>query len=75
MDSLLQPCQQQSACAALTHDWISPNLHLRKNLTKQGKPPLALEAFEKVGPEGGAAIHEISKDIATSLTEWETAAD
>lgn len=53
------------------------DLRLSKNLTEQGKPPLALEAFEKGGAKdvGFVAICEILKKIATTLKEFEAAAD
>ena len=46
-------------------------LDLSENLTEQGKPPLALEAFKEGGPEdlGVVAIREILKKIAAALKQ------
>jgi hypothetical protein len=52
-------------------------LGLSEYLTEQGKPPLALEAFEEGGPVdlGVVAICEILKKIPTALKQAQAAAD
>jgi len=53
------------------------DLDLSENLAEQGKPPLALEAFEESGPVdlGVVAICEILKKIPAALKQTQATAD
>jgi hypothetical protein len=53
------------------------DLDLSENLTEQGKPPLALEAFEEGGPEdlGVVAVREMLKEIPAALKQAQATAD
>jgi hypothetical protein len=53
------------------------DLHLGENLTEQGKPPLALEAFEEGGPEdfGVVAVREMLKEIPAALKQAQATTD